>query len=414
MLLLVGWIVGTDLLEVPMPNIVKEAPDNIWITLYHVLRRPEVPRAKSWELLEIVHDFGEVGLDLRAVSFRWVPVDSLYDFVSAVQAIDQIGEDDSRSTVLREVPQEAVLLLLRHRLEQPHIIRQPVQYLRLQLPIYLCDLRRGRLQRVVVLLETSVVECTLSARNSRWPDVKSLHLAHDVVEALLALRSREAGEVSLILRNLKVLLLLHDLLIVVLWLARRPRRLVQIIHCGQSLITWLLIWFLYWHRLLLIVGIGVPAHPSDPKSSLRNALRVELFVVDGKVDGLSWAMFSSMMALSRWPWLLDRKIDALDESGHELCRIIPRILWYFRRLLARVRHREPGLLYHQLISGTRVLRPAVALPDHVGVVHILQELPLDAVASMLVLEWPVHAVLPRHESLGRILSVAIGASASHR
>ena len=139
---------------------------------------------------------------------------------------------------------------------------------------------------------------------------------------MFILGSSEARKVFLILRNLEVLLLLNNLLIVVLVLALWPGRLLQIIDCGQSLIVLLLML-----ELLLAVGTRVPAYAFEPKSSLRDILAVELVVIESKVNGLPWAVLSCLLALSLRPRLLGREVDTPDEGRYELRWIIPRILW---------------------------------------------------------------------------------------
>jgi hypothetical protein len=62
--MLISWVIGTYLLVVPVPDVVEEAPNRIFVAIDNLLLRPEVSGAKSWEIFEKAHNFHKIGLDL--------------------------------------------------------------------------------------------------------------------------------------------------------------------------------------------------------------------------------------------------------------------------------------------------------------------------------------------------------------
>ena len=100
-LVLHRWIVRTNFPMSPVPHIVQEAPDDVKIAINNFSLSPEIPRAESGELFEIVHDLSEVGLHLRLV--RSLSLDAFDHLVFAVQSVYKIGEKHTGPAVLRKV-----------------------------------------------------------------------------------------------------------------------------------------------------------------------------------------------------------------------------------------------------------------------------------------------------------------------
>jgi len=48
----------------PVPYVIEEAPNHVFVAVNHVILRPEVPGAKFWKFFEVIQDFLEIGLDL--------------------------------------------------------------------------------------------------------------------------------------------------------------------------------------------------------------------------------------------------------------------------------------------------------------------------------------------------------------
>lgn len=114
---LIGWIVWTNFLEIPMPNIIEKAPDNIRIAINQQLNWPEVPGTELGKLFKIFHHFYEVCLNLRYVSFWWIAIDSFYDLISSIKTVYEIGKDDTCPTIRWKNPEQIITLFVAHRLE---------------------------------------------------------------------------------------------------------------------------------------------------------------------------------------------------------------------------------------------------------------------------------------------------------
>jgi hypothetical protein len=70
----------TCFLMVPVPDIVKQTPDNFLISLDHKFLGPKITWAESGKFFQIVEYFFEVSIDRRKIS--WVSVKTLYGYIS--------------------------------------------------------------------------------------------------------------------------------------------------------------------------------------------------------------------------------------------------------------------------------------------------------------------------------------------
>ena len=59
-----GGVIWTNFLMAPVPYVIEEAPNYVFVAVDYFILRPEVPGAKFWKFLEVIQDFLEIGLDL--------------------------------------------------------------------------------------------------------------------------------------------------------------------------------------------------------------------------------------------------------------------------------------------------------------------------------------------------------------
>ena len=85
-----------------MPDVVEEAPDDLFISFDHFILRPQISRAKPWEFLEVTNNFVEICVNLRHIIIWWLSIDALYDILSTGEPIDQISKENTSSAVERE------------------------------------------------------------------------------------------------------------------------------------------------------------------------------------------------------------------------------------------------------------------------------------------------------------------------
>ena len=98
---LLSWISRTDLIEMPVPNIIEYAPDHIRVALDGHLLWPEVATGEARELLQVWQDFIEVCINSGHILRS--PVKPLDDFISAPQPIQKVAEKHPVATVLGQV-----------------------------------------------------------------------------------------------------------------------------------------------------------------------------------------------------------------------------------------------------------------------------------------------------------------------
>ena len=72
----------------PVPDIIEEAPYDIFVAIHDLLLRPEIPGAEPWIFFKIAHNLHKVGLQLGYVSFRRISVNTFDNLHPAIQSID--------------------------------------------------------------------------------------------------------------------------------------------------------------------------------------------------------------------------------------------------------------------------------------------------------------------------------------
>jgi len=97
-------VVDANLVEVPVPDVVEQAPNNVTFAFNNLVLRPEVPRGKPGEFLEEAQNFVEIGLDCGHV-FRGA-MQALDNFISAAQSIQQVAKEHTVATVLGQVSEK--------------------------------------------------------------------------------------------------------------------------------------------------------------------------------------------------------------------------------------------------------------------------------------------------------------------
>ena len=95
------WIIRADLAMSPVPDIVHEPPNNVEIASNYLTLGPQVSRTEPWKLLEVIHNFGEVGLDLRLIA--GLSLNALDNFILPIESIDQICKQNACPAVLWKV-----------------------------------------------------------------------------------------------------------------------------------------------------------------------------------------------------------------------------------------------------------------------------------------------------------------------
>ena len=126
-LLFPSRIEWTNLFVAPVPYVVKEAPDYLFVTIYHLLLGPEISRAKSWKVLKEVHHFVKIGLDLGHVSFLWLTAYAFYHFHSTIKSIHKISINNSCATVVRKVLHQVYKLsFILDWFEKPDVVDEPL------------------------------------------------------------------------------------------------------------------------------------------------------------------------------------------------------------------------------------------------------------------------------------------------
>lgn len=84
----------------PVPNVIKESPDFIFVALNQVILRPEISRAELRKLLEIAHHFVEVGVDSREGCLGHSSADAFDYRLSAVDSINYVSKKNASPAVL--------------------------------------------------------------------------------------------------------------------------------------------------------------------------------------------------------------------------------------------------------------------------------------------------------------------------
>ena len=116
------WIIRTNFLKMPMPNVIKETPYYILISIYHVMLWPQITSAKFWELFEMAQNFGEICLHLRHVASRWISSKAFNNIIFAIESINEVSKHHTWSTVFWEVLYQVIILVLIDCLNESNII----------------------------------------------------------------------------------------------------------------------------------------------------------------------------------------------------------------------------------------------------------------------------------------------------
>ena len=96
-----GGVVNADLVEVPVPDVVKQTPDYIAVALDHAALCPKVPWWKTRKLLKIGKHFLKVSRNSCHISR--CPVHALNSFISTAYSIQQVTEKNPVAAVLWKI-----------------------------------------------------------------------------------------------------------------------------------------------------------------------------------------------------------------------------------------------------------------------------------------------------------------------
>ena len=115
-------IIRAYFLVLPVPDIIEEAPNYVFISINHLILSPKISRAKFRKFFEIIQDLLEIDLNLCQIAFLRISRNAFDNLLFATQPIDQIRKHNPRLTILWEIAHQLLVLRLIHRLDQPNLV----------------------------------------------------------------------------------------------------------------------------------------------------------------------------------------------------------------------------------------------------------------------------------------------------
>ena len=74
----------------PVPYVIKEPPNHIFIPIDYLLLRPQKPGAKPWKIFKIAHNLHEISLYLGHISFWRIPMNSFNNLDPSIEPINKV------------------------------------------------------------------------------------------------------------------------------------------------------------------------------------------------------------------------------------------------------------------------------------------------------------------------------------